>query len=172
MCKYDGDYNWLWVCFNIYYFLDFKLILLHCLSLDSCCLLSIYRRELIECATMAEIIIGWGFALIRLFLNFNIWWSLVNSFCFNLYRFWEHIFHNLLFILWCCRRGYDFDLRLDLLCSEFHAIKLLSTLYFLFFTSRFYFLSFFDINSFIDNREMHLSCFAAGKDVSKSRMTW
>jgi hypothetical protein len=74
MCKYGGDYNWLWVCFNIYYFLDFKLILLHCLSLDSCCLLSIYRRELIECATMADIIIGCGFALIQLFLNnFNIW---------------------------------------------------------------------------------------------------
>jgi hypothetical protein len=57
-----------------------------------------------------------------------IWWSLVNSFCFNLYRFRENIFHNLLFILWCCRRGYDFDSRLDMLFSEFLAIKLLLTL--------------------------------------------
>jgi hypothetical protein len=59
-----------------WHLLDFKLILLHCLTADSCCLLSIYRRELIECATMAEIIVGRGCALIRLFLNnFNIWWS-------------------------------------------------------------------------------------------------
>jgi hypothetical protein len=83
-----------------------------------------------------------------------IWWSLLNSFYFNLYRFWEHICHDLFCILWCCRRGYDFDLRLDMLFSEFHTIKLLLTLLLLI---KILFCIIFWYNSIFDNWEMCLS---------------
>jgi hypothetical protein len=87
-------------------------------------------------------------------------WSLVNSFGFNLCRFQEHIFHDSLFILWCCRRGYDFDLRLDMLFPEFHTIKLLWTLLLLI---KILFCIIFQYYSFFDNREMCLSVLQQAK---------